>query len=61
MNVEEFKQILKDLGLWRGIVALGALLGINIAPELQKHILELALGLYTAFHLISSWRKNRNG
>lgn len=48
---------LKEPSTWRGIVAIAAILGINVSPELQQAIIGAAVGLLGVIEILRTEKK----
>lgn len=50
---------LKEPSTWRGIVAIAAILGVNISPEMQQGIIGVAVALLGVIEIFRAEKKVR--
>ena len=50
---------LKEHSTWRGIVAIAAILGVNISPEMQQGIIGVAVALLGVIEIFRAEKKVR--
>jgi len=50
---------LKEPSTWRGIVAICAILGVNVSPEMQQGIISLAVALLGVIEIFRAEKKVR--